>query len=484
MSRRILLSTLVLGLWACDDGDESTPSGDAGQAGASGEAGEAGQGEAGQGEAGQGEAGQGEAGQGEAGQGEAGQGEAGQGGGEIEGAGGVGDTFPIDGEWRVGVSLVELGGFKLTVQFNTLADATGLATLNVRAVAADQSVSEVLKTIEGVEIDQENRFHAAFGEFALPGAYSPTGSDVEMNLTFHGEVRADNFFCGTVTGELITLRTQLQASTFGAQPWNASTTPLYSCEDTGEPVILPRLEAANCPTFEVDAATTFESGGVERSVELYLPPSYDAALSYPLIMLHHGLGDSTEEILTASAMLDLIDEGFILAVPRSANAASEWDYLVETGDRPDLALFDDLLTCLSAQLSVDPDRVHATGLSAGGLWSTYLGLHRSEALASVAPVSGGLIVSYPEPPVRLPFLVTWGGPTDEAYGQDFNLFALSLLETLTAGAHPLIRCEHTLGHTWSSDFTPWVLRFLLDHPKGATLYDSLPESFPDYCAIP
>ena len=55
----------------------------------------------------------------------------------------------------------------------------------------------------------------------------------------------------------------------------------------------------------------------------------------------------------------------------------------------DLSMFDDLLSCISEQYDVQLGCVGSLGVSAGGLWTTYLGNMRGEYLATNQTISGG-----------------------------------------------------------------------------------------------
>jgi hypothetical protein len=102
-------------------------------------------------------------------------------------------------------------------------------------------------------------------------------------------------------------------------------------------------------------------------------------------------------------------------------------------------------------------------------------------------MSGGLIADYVVPPRKMPILVSWGGEMDQAVGQDFNVFARNLIRDLELGGHFYVPCNHGAEHVWYREFTPWVLRFLLDHPYDVApepYAEMLPDAFPDYCSIP
>ena len=90
----------------------------------------------------------------------------------------------------------------------------------------------------------------------------------------------------------------------------------------------------------------------------------------------------------------------------------------------DLTLFDDLRTCLSDNLNVDLYRVSTTGMSAGGLWSTFLSMERSDALATAFIMSGGTGVGmgFKALDHKMPIILAWGGPNDTYNTGGFTIY--------------------------------------------------------------
>nr|ADI18897.1 hypothetical protein [uncultured delta proteobacterium HF0010_08B07] len=114
--------------------------------------------------------------------------------------------------------------------------------------------------------------------------------------------------------------------------------------------------------------------------------------------------------------------------------AVEWDSLAP-GDSLDLPFYDDLPRCLSESFSVCQQRIHSTGLSAVGLWTTYLTVFRSEVLASAVGMSSGLIPDYPSESSSIPYLVASGGENDIAHEQNFHTLTQDLIDDLNANNH-------------------------------------------------
>ena len=166
----------------------------------------------------------------------------------------------------------------------------------------------------------------------------------------------------------------------------------------------------------------------------------------------------------------------------------EWAFLSEPEDNVDLMFFEDLLSCAWNTWDVDLDRVYTTGMSAGGLWTSYLLLHEAPWLAAAAPLSGGAnTAQYVQPARRLPVLLTWGGPSDFAVGYDFNQANITFSELLRGDDHWVGECEHDGGHVPPNGAKDYVWQFFEDHPLGVDpepYADAMPSSFPSYCSVP
>lgn len=256
--------------------------------------------------------------------------------------------------------------------------------------------------------------------------------------------------------------------------------------DTGAaPAVAPVYSLGACPEIET-GSPWFATGDTEYRVKFVLPPDPQGA---PVLFAWHWLGGSAGDLVRTMGLDELAEEeGVIVVAPSSDGSTFEWHFLDAPEDNPDLLLFEDLLACLYDQFQVDLDRIHATGMSAGGLQTSYLTMHAAQWLASTAPLSGGVVEGlYSEPAWPLPVLLTWGGPSDESNGLSFHDAALLLSEELRADGSFVVECEHQGGHTIPAGATETVWRFLSDHPRGlaAEPYAAgLPDAFPSYCRIP
>ncbi len=120
--------------------------------------------------------------------------------------------------------------------------------------------------------------------------------------------------------------------------------------------------------------------GKKASYALYVPPSYDSAQSYPLILCLHGAG------FTGQAYLDRwvprLEDRYILACP-TISMGTWWTRFGE-----DLTLA--ILQSVSAEYHIDPERIFLTGMSNGGIGAWIIGMHHADLFAGIAPMASGI----------------------------------------------------------------------------------------------
>jgi hypothetical protein len=242
-----------------------------------------------------------------------------------------------------------------------------------------------------------------------------------------------------------------------------------------------------CPTFEAGVVTGFNSADEQREFRLFLP---DEPKGAPLVFTWYPLG------WTAADWADFLDleqwakdTGAIVVAPTSCCSWLEWMFLNPVEDNADLIFFDDATNCLWQQYEYDHKRIYSTGMSAGGLWTTYLTMHRSEVLAATAPFSGGTegLMEYVTPVDPIPVLVTWGGPNDLWQSIDFNVANQAFSASLQADGHFVAECVHSGGHTVSAEWFDWAWDWMEAHPKDVDpepYLDGLTSSYPSWCEIP
>jgi len=397
-----------------------------------------------------------------------------------------------NGDYLLGFSIAAVGGLTIPFQaeLHSQVKEDGeevLSELDLRATDGVDTVSDTLATAVNQTYDAAGGVVVDLGAFTLPGAYSPTGGDVDLELTLNISASSADGFCGDATGQIVTFGLDLAGSTFGATPWaDRAEGPESSCQ--GGQVDLTPLTADQCPALVSGENADFPSGPDPRSFQVVLPSDYDASQSYPLVFVFHGFGGDGQGMLDSGAGAWAETGEAIVVAPDGSDVGGEqgWDVFNDETSNVDILFFDDMLTCVSNTWSVDPDRVHATGMSNGGLFTGLLMARRSNVLASVAPLSGGLLGDLADDFRALPVQVLWGGESDEAYDIDFNQAALDLIDLLRGEGSFVVACEHDGGHTLDSAFWDFTFPFLLDHPMdlSAEPYaDGLPEVYPAWCTV-
>ncbi|HJN76361.1 MAG TPA: hypothetical protein QGF58_20700 [Myxococcota bacterium] len=236
-------------------------------------------------------------------------------------------------------------------------------------------------------------------------------------------------------------------------------------EGTGAPDPKP-YSGGDCPTFD-NGTNSFEVAGKTREFILKLP---DDPTGAPVWFNWHPLGGTASLGIQWQGLNSLKNDGWIVVAPEalSSQAVTEWAFLDSMDPTSDLTLFDDLIACLDAQYDIDNDRIYTTGFSAGGLWSAYLVLHRSEYLAGSAPLSGGTgqFMSYVTPEHQTPVLLTWGGESDTYNGLSFDDASLQFQADLEADGHWVGTCVHSSGHSFPNEATDYTVQFFDDHIYG------------------
>lgn len=150
----------------------------------------------------------------------------------------------------------------------------------------------------------------------------------------------------------------------------------------------------------------FSVRGVERWFTVHLPPGYKPGVPMPLVLNLHAYTSNPFAQEALSGMNAKADkEGFIVVNPQALNDPPSWKGPLpgEEGQR-DRDFFEQLVPFLQQQISIDPDRIYATGMSNGGTMAYRLGCDMSGTLAAIAPVSGGWVGHHlckPEDPISV-----------------------------------------------------------------------------------
>ncbi|MCB9676322.1 MAG: dienelactone hydrolase family protein [Alphaproteobacteria bacterium] len=219
-----------------------------------------------------------------------------------------------------------------------------------------------------------------------------------------------------------------------------------------------------------DGDHRFDDAGSSRRVLAFMPEETAGA---PVLFVFHHLGGSPEELLSWMPVDRAVEDGFIVVAPASRGLfGSEWAVTGAPGSNADVKLFDALLDSLIEVQAADPDHVYVTGFSAGGLFTSYLTMHRAERIAATAPFSGGAPEgTYVTPATDLPVMLSWGGSWDSYGGFDFEDATLNLASELVADGHVVQACDHGLGHWLPADAAERTRTFFGTHATTGRVAD-------------
>ena len=147
---------------------------------------------------------------------------------------------------------------------------------------------------------------------------------------------------------------------------------------------LPGTTVPDEPARRGDGSTTgvirVSSGGHHGGFALYVPESYTAERSWPVIVaLHGGSGNGPDFLWTW--VREAKSLGYLLVAPSAV--ADTWGDIEERG-------LLEILAWLSQQYRIDRERILLTGLSDGATFTLLYGLAHPQVFRALAPLCGVL----------------------------------------------------------------------------------------------
>jgi polyhydroxybutyrate depolymerase len=147
-----------------------------------------------------------------------------------------------------------------------------------------------------------------------------------------------------------------------------------------------------------DTLFPLRHGDRVRTYIVHLPPSYDPAKRWPVVLVLHGGGGNGQQMAEMTGFSRKADrEGFIAVYP---NGTGRWQNRFLTWNAgnccawayenriDDVGFIRALIERLKKDYAVDGKRVFATGISNGGMMSYRLACELSDRIAAIGPVAG------------------------------------------------------------------------------------------------
>lgn len=160
-------------------------------------------------------------------------------------------------------------------------------------------------------------------------------------------------------------------------------------------VILSTTHLSSAQTTLIDSIYT---GGTYRSYRLYIPAVYDASGTVPLVFNFHGLNTMNYEQEVYGDFRPIADTAnFIIVHPQGIESDGYigWNNFGSVAlASDDINFVSDLIDKLSAEYSINTNKIYSTGFSNGGFMSYDLACFLSTRFAAIASVSGSMIAGH------------------------------------------------------------------------------------------
>jgi poly(hydroxyalkanoate) depolymerase family esterase len=137
--------------------------------------------------------------------------------------------------------------------------------------------------------------------------------------------------------------------------------------------------ASACSAAEGGKGGTVETSHGSRDYVLHLPAGYDGKQRLPLVVALHGCLQAPEQLVGLARLAKLADEKRVLVLApqqsATANPARCWNWFNpadQMRDSGEPGIIKAMIDEVQAKHAVDPQRIYAVGLSAGGLMSGIL----------------------------------------------------------------------------------------------------------------
>ena len=178
-----------------------------------------------------------------------------------------------------------------------------------------------------------------------------------------------------------------------------------------------------------------DAQGRAYNLALSVPPTYQPAKIYGLVVCLHGAGFTGEAYL--ERWQTRLGEDYVVACPTAPMGA--WF----TRGAEELVLA--TIRSVQRRYHIDPDRIFLTGMSNGGIGAWLIGMHHAPLFAGIAPMASGL------DNVLMPFLANLRStPAYIIHGAKDQVMPVELSRTITEEltrlGYPYVYREHDREH--------------------------------------
>jgi polyhydroxybutyrate depolymerase len=138
---------------------------------------------------------------------------------------------------------------------------------------------------------------------------------------------------------------------------------------------------------------TLMRDGTSRTVNVYVPKSYDGKTALPLVVDFHGLHEGAALHESVSNWDDTVDtNGYVVAMPQGLqNSWNVGPCCTESRSVDDVGFARALVERIAADGCIDTRRIYATGYSNGGGMSFAIACEAADLFAAVAPAAFDLL---------------------------------------------------------------------------------------------
>ena len=156
------------------------------------------------------------------------------------------------------------------------------------------------------------------------------------------------------------------------------------------------LSVSFCFSQQLISGTTSHDGET-REYSVFLPSSYQAGQSLPMVFNLHGFGSNGNQQNFYTALNIVAEaENFIVVIPEGlyrttpiGQEGTHWNAYFGT-DVDDLGFLNLVIDLVYTDYNIDLSRVYSTGMSNGGFMSHRLACELSDRITAIASVAGGV----------------------------------------------------------------------------------------------